>query len=102
MFGMKVACALLRRALLDPGKWEANIQFAMARKIRSTHSNVFHASCQVRKVSSMAYEISKAYQSKFSGQCLTVKWITRKLTEFSNLIIFGFCCRLQGEEMVWR
>jgi hypothetical protein len=35
---------------LDPGKWEAH------RKIRSTYSDVVHASCQRRKVSLIAYQ----------------------------------------------
>jgi hypothetical protein len=61
-FGMKVACALLKRSL-DPGKWEEHVQFATARRIRSAYSNVFHASCQVGLVSVMAYETSKTYQT---------------------------------------
>jgi hypothetical protein len=140
-FGMRVACALLKRSL-DPGKWETNIQFATARKRRSTYSNVFHASCQVGKVSVMAYETSKTYETHcptygywferfmlgchkrmgdmvVSDYALSVEIFRDMLdglereflettsdaaadsvTEFANLIIFGFCCGLRGEEIV--
>jgi hypothetical protein len=140
-FGMQIACVLLRRSL-DPGKWEANIQFATARKIRSTYSNVFHSSSQVGKISVMAYEISKTYEThcptygywfeRFILGChkrmgdmvvsdfaLSVEIFREllagleedfqeapsmterdQLTEFANLIIFGFCCGLRGEEIV--
>jgi hypothetical protein len=60
--GMKVACTMLRRSL-DPGKWEECLQFASTRKVRSTYSNMFHASCRVGRISVMAYETSKVYQT---------------------------------------
>jgi hypothetical protein len=133
-FGMKVACVLLQRS--------ANIQFATARKIRSTYSNVFHSSCQVGRVSVMAYEISKTcethcpryrywferfmlgchkrmgdmvvsdyaisveiFQEMLAGleedfQEATTITARDQLTEFANLVIFGFCCGLRGEEIV--
>jgi hypothetical protein len=61
-FGMKVACAMLRRSL-DPGKWEDTIQFATARKVRSAYSNVYHASAKVGKVAVMAYESTKSFHT---------------------------------------
>jgi hypothetical protein len=63
-FNMRVACLLLRR-LLDPGKWKAKIQFATARKIRSTYLNVFHSLCQAGRILVMASEISKTYKMHY-------------------------------------
>ena len=139
--GMKVACTMLRRSL-DPGKWEEYLQYASTRKVRSTYSNMFHASCQVGRVSVMAYETSKVYQThcptygywfeRFSLGChkrmgdkvvsdyglsieifneimesLELEWREAtteaerdKITEFANLMVFGFVCGLRGEEIV--
>ena len=61
-FGMKVACAMLERSL-DPGKWEATIQFATARKVRSAYSNIYHASANVGRLAVMAYESTKSFHT---------------------------------------
>jgi hypothetical protein len=61
-FGMKIACTILHRTL-DPGKHEAHIQFATARKIRSAYSNVYHASRLMKEVTVMAFETNKMYET---------------------------------------
>eukprot|EP00980_Cylindrotheca_fusiformis_P031013 scaffold25703_cov171-Cylindrotheca_fusiformis.AAC.2 len=61
-FGMKAAYAVLRRSL-DPGKTEDTVQFATARKMRSTFSNVYHSSQALTGVSTMAFETTKTYST---------------------------------------
>jgi hypothetical protein len=140
-FGMKVACTLLR-GLLDLGKWEDYIHFSTARRVRSAFSNVYHATCQVGRVSVMAYKTSKTYHMEcptygywfepFMLEChkrmgdmvvsdyavsaeifkellagLDLDWAEvasdaarDKLIEFPDLLFFGYCCGLQGEEIM--
>jgi hypothetical protein len=59
-FGMKIACVTLMKSL-DPGKWEATVQHATARRMRSVYSNLFHASFQGESMSVMAYETQKMF-----------------------------------------
>jgi hypothetical protein len=62
MFGMKIACTILHWTL-DPGKHKDHIQFAMARKIWSANSNVYHASKMMKEVTVMAFETNKLYKT---------------------------------------
>ena len=59
-FGMKIACVTLMKSLA-PGKWEATVQYATARRMRSVFSNLFHASYQGESMSVMAYETQKMF-----------------------------------------
>jgi hypothetical protein len=61
-FGMKIVCMILHQTL-DPGKHEEHIQFSTARKIRSAYSNVYHASRMMKKVTVMAFEMNKLYET---------------------------------------
>jgi hypothetical protein len=44
-FGMKAACVMLIKSL-DTGKYSATVQFSTMRKMRSTFSNIYHASVE--------------------------------------------------------
>jgi hypothetical protein len=57
-FGMKVACCTLLKSL-EPGKWEATVQYSTTRRLRSAFSNFFHASHWGEALSVMAYETQK-------------------------------------------
>jgi len=59
-FGMKIACVTLMKSLA-PGKWEATVQYATARRMRSVFSNLFHASYHGESMSVMAYETQKMF-----------------------------------------
>jgi hypothetical protein len=59
-FGMKIACVTLMKSLA-PGKWEATVQYATARRMRSVFSNLFHASHQGESMAVMAYEQQKMF-----------------------------------------
>jgi hypothetical protein len=62
LFGMKIACTILHRTL-DPRKHEKHIQFVTACKIRSTYSNMYHASRLMKEVTVMAFETYKLYET---------------------------------------
>jgi hypothetical protein len=61
-FGMKIACVTLMKSLA-PGKWEATVQYATARRMRSVFSNMFHASYHGESMSVMAYETQKMFMT---------------------------------------
>jgi hypothetical protein len=65
-FGMKIACVTLMKSLA-PGKWEATVQYATARRMRTVFSNLFHASNQGESMAVMAYE----QQKRFTTPCPT-------------------------------
>jgi hypothetical protein len=59
-FGMKIACVTLMKSL-EKGKWEATVQYATARRMRSIFSNLFHASYHGESMAVMAYETQKMF-----------------------------------------
>jgi hypothetical protein len=68
-FGMKVACCTLLK-FLQPGKWEATVQYSTTRRLRSAYSNFNHASHWGEALSVLAYET----QTLITTPCPTYRY----------------------------